>query len=435
MSAPRLVYADEKGNIFDHPQLGMAGASAGDWQPVDERQCIPLPEGSELFLLPRRQPVGVGPDGEFEVLESDPQSSHQGVCAVAAFMAPAHTATLSAAYRTLPGAPNLPLFAYAAVGFMRGRFVVTGIRVDPLPRQDPGRFPPPERIQSQARQLLRKYGHNSLWRQLGTCALTYCCPAARNLMLGRWEAPLPTSPACNAACLGCLNHQPEGTFPCTQERLKYPPSAQEVAEVAIHHLTRGRDPLVSFGQGCEGEPLMMDELLAEAIHLIRRRCPEGSVNLNTNGSRPRVVRRLMEEGLSSIRVSLNSLIPERHQAYYRPQGWSLADALESLRVVKAAGGFTSINLLCLPGVTDRPEEAEALFQLVEQTGLDLIQWRNLNIDPEIYLKHIGPLPPARPLGMENLMKQLRQRFPALRHGYFNPRLKKDPLKQRWVPVY
>ena len=36
---------------------------------------------------------------------------------------------------------------------------------------------------------------NRLFRHLETCALTYGCPAAKNLFLCRYEAPLPTSPA------------------------------------------------------------------------------------------------------------------------------------------------------------------------------------------------------------------------------------------------
>ncbi len=425
MSRPSLVFADDQGNIFDHPDLDLVGSAAGAWEPVDERQCIPLPEGSELFLLPGRLPVGMSSRGRFDVLETQPGGEGR-VIAVAAFMAPAYTATLNAAYHTTPGAPPLPLFAYAAVGFSRGRFVVTGLRVDLLPRQDPARFPSPERITKAAQRLLRTYPDNRLWQHLGKCALTYCCPAARNLALGRWEAPLPTAPVCNASCLGCLSHQPEGRFPVTQERMKFAPNPAEVAEVALHHFHKGRDPLVSFGQGCEGEPLTNGELLAESISLIRAQRKRGTINLNTNGSRPEVVARLMREGLSSIRVSLNSLVPERHQAYFRPQGWSLQDAIESIRQVKRAGGHASINLLTMPGVTDRPEEVAALISLIESTKLDLIQWRNLNIDPEAYLKRLELSKPEQRLGIAQLIDELRARFPRLKHGYFNPKLPESP---------
>ncbi|MCB2227553.1 MAG: radical SAM protein [Desulfarculaceae bacterium] len=422
MSIVHLLYADQDGNILDHPGLALAGSAGGRWETVDEKQCIPLPPGSELFLLPGRRPVGVNPDGGFEVVTEDPSGGDGPVSAVAAFVAPAHTATLWAAYDRLPDAPNLPLFAYAAVGFARGRMLATAIRVDPLPRQDPERFPPPQRLQSAAQRILRRFGDNRLMQHLGHCAMGYGCPAARNLMLGRWEAPLPTASACNAGCLGCISSQPEGVFPVTQERITFTPYPEEVAEVALHHFATGRDPLVSFGQGCEGEPLTQGDLLEESIRLIRAKEPKGTVNLNSNGSLPGVVSRLMEAGLSSIRVSVNSLVPERHQAYYQPRGWSLQDAIESIKVVKAAGGHTSLNLLTMPGVTDRPEEFEALAQVVADTGLDLIQWRNLNIDPEVYLETLGLQPPTERMGIPQMIAALKLRFRALKHGYFNPKL-------------
>ena len=422
MNAPRLLYADEEGNIFDHPEMAMCGSAGGKWEKVEAEDCIPLPEGSELFLLPQRLPVGVNSKGRITPVEYNPDEPEERVTAVAAFMAPAHTATLWAAYKTVGNAPNLPLFAYAAVGFHEGQFVVTGLRVDPLPRQDPGRFPTPDRLQAAARRLLRQYKNNRLWQHLGTCAMTYGCPAAKNLVLGRWEAPLPTSPVCNADCIGCLSYQPSGTFPCTQERIDFAPLPEEVAEVALHHFGQKRDPLVSFGQGCEGEPLMQADLLARSIRQIRQKEPNGTINLNTNGSRPDQVRRLMGAGLSSIRVSLNSLIPERHATYYRPKGWSLDQAIESLREVKKAGGFASINLLTMPGLTDREEEVEALVRIIEDVRLDLIQWRNINIDPEIYLRALEIDPDGKRVGIAQLIERLRKDYPSLRHGYFNPKL-------------
>ena len=42
---------------------------------------------------------------------------------------------------------------------------------------------------------------------------------ARAFALGRHEAPLPTSVACNAQCVGCLSLQPDGAFRAAHERL------------------------------------------------------------------------------------------------------------------------------------------------------------------------------------------------------------------------
>jgi pyruvate-formate lyase-activating enzyme len=428
LKPPNLLYADEKGNIFDLPDLFLAGSAGGALEPVSPDMCIPLPEGSELFLLPGRLPVGVDGHGDFSVVEDDPARPGRPVTAVAAFMAPAHTALLNTAFQSTPGAPNLPLFAYVPVGLSGGRFVVPAMRVDPSPRQDCDQFPPAQRIAAPARRLMRRYRNNRLWQHLGTCALTYCCPAARNLMLGRWEAPLPTSKACNASCLGCLNDQPPERFAKTQDRMSFTPDPKEVAQVAMHHFDNAKDPLVSFGQGCEGEPLLAGEVIAESVELMRKNLKQGTINLNTNGSLPHMVERIRRQGLSSIRVSLNSLVPKRHQTYYQPRGWSLSDAIESIKVMKQLGGFVSINLLCMPGLTDRPEEVKALKELISQTKLDMIQWRNLNIDPVYYLDALDLEPPEKRLGMDKLIQSLKQEFPRLRHGYFNPMLQNTAFR-------
>jgi hypothetical protein len=52
----------------------------------------------------------------------------------------------------------------------------------------------------------------------------------------------------------------------------------------------------------------------------------------------------------------------------------------------------------------------------------MIQWRNLNYDPLQYFRDLkleGKSPKF--LGMAELMDRIRQEFPRLRMGYFNPR--------------
>ncbi|MBU1741492.1 MAG: radical SAM protein [Proteobacteria bacterium] len=354
-------------------------------------------------------------------------TAHRGgpVRAVAAFVAPAHTVGLLAAYRRLAGAPVLPLFAYAAVGFRDGRFYVAAARVDPDQRQDPAGFDP-ELIIARARDKAGRHPDNRLWEHLiSNCALTYGCPAAKNLVLGRDEAPLPTARTCNAACLGCLSLQPEDSPVCvTQPRLTFTPTPEEVAEVAASHLSVASRAVVSFGQGCEGEPLLGAELLEESIRLIRRQTSRGTINLNTNGSRPEVVARLARVGLDSIRVSVNSLDPGTYAAYYRPRGYSLEEVLESVRVMKRGGKFAALNLLHLPGVTDTPGEVERLGRFAAETDLDLIQLRNLNLDPDYYFQAVGPPPQEEPLGLATMMARLEKLAPNLGFGYFNPCL--DP---------
>jgi pyruvate-formate lyase-activating enzyme len=425
MAATRLVFADESGQIFDHPSLEMSGASAGSCERVGGEALIPLPPGSELFVLPGRLPVGYAPEcSRFEVVRDNPYGAGGRIQAVAAFMAPAYTQILAAAYQSERDAPVLPLFSYTAVGWQDGGFQVAGMRVDPLPRQDSDRFDL-RAMKRRAKQALARNRDNRLMQHLGICALTYGCPAAKNYFLGRWEAPLPTSPRCNAACLGCISLQRRSPICATQERIAFVPSPEEIAEVGAPHLKKAEGPVVSFGQGCEGEPLLQGKTLATAIELMRRQSSRGTINLNTNGSLPKVVARLRRSGLDSIRVSMNSARADFYRRYYRPRGYSFAQVKESLLAVKAEGGFASINLLTLPGFTDEEEEVEALLRLIDETCLDFIQMRNLNIDPEWYLRGIDYRPGGRRLGIPAMMERIRRCHPEVRFGYFNPCLKAD----------
>jgi wyosine [tRNA(Phe)-imidazoG37] synthetase (radical SAM superfamily) len=420
MAAARLVFADESGQVFDHPGLEMTGASAGSWEQVERGALIPLPPGSELFVLPGRLPVGYNPKLQrFEVVRENPYGAGGKIQAVAAFMAPAYTQILAAAYQSERNAPVLPLFSYTAVGWHEGGFRVAGVRVDPLPRQDSDRFDP-RAMHQRAKRALARNRENRLIQHLGTCALTYGCPAAKNYFLGRWEAPLPTSPRCNAACLGCISLQRQSPICATQERIAFVPSPEEIAGVGAAHLEKAEAPVVSFGQGCEGEPLLQGKTLAVAIEIMRRHSGRGTINLNTNGSLPKVVARLRRSGLDSIRVSMNSARSDFYHRYYRPRGYSFTALRESLVAMKADGGFTSINLLTLAGFTDEEEEVEALLRLIDETGLDLIQLRNLNIDPEWYLRGIEYRPGGKRLGILEMMSRIRRCHPRVQFGYFNP---------------
>lgn len=442
---PRLVMADAAGNVVDAPGLLMVCRRGGQWGLPRPDELMPLPEESELFLLPGRRAVGLDPEsGTMEAVDG---------LAVAAFAAPAHTLSAHPAYVTEEGAPLLPLFAYGAVGYARGRFWVCARKVDDDPRQQFGHIRPAS-IERQADALLREHPDNRLIRHIiENCVRRYSCPAARNFALGRFEAPLPSSRACNARCRGCISSR-EADSPLTvtpQCRLAFTPTPEELVKVMrVHERRETATPIYSFGQGCEGDPLLNADLLVESVRLFRGATDpaawsgHGTVNCNTNASRPDAVARLAEAGLTSLRVSLNSALPARYMRYYRPADYDFGDVVESIRVARRQGIFVSLNLLYFPGITDTEAELEALARLVGENGVSMIQWRNLNIDPEWYWQSmtdasepeprmsggngLSPVPPGArcrtegeaSMGLSALMKRLRRLCPWLRYGYFNP---------------
>lgn len=427
-SRPVLIYADAEGRIIDWPELEMVGRGGGGWRRLQPRDWIPMPEGSELFLLPSRLPVGYSPsDKRFQVVARDPFNPSKPVQAVAAFIAPAHTQIYSAAYQTLANAPLLPLFAYTAVGWHDDQFVVAAIRVDADERQDFRHFNA-RHIERNARRKMKNEVGNRLIQHLGKCALSYGCPAARNLFMERWEAPLPTSPACNARCLGCISLQRRRDLRATQDRIGFVPTAEEIAGVAVPHLKKAPRAVVSFGQGCEGEPLLQEKTIDSSIRIMRQETPRGTINVNTNGSLPGAVEKLCRAGMNSMRVSLNSCRPEYYHAYFNPRGYSFSDVRRSISTAKHHGTFVSLNYFVLPGFTDQEEELSSLCSLVDETGIDLIQMRNLNIDPEWYLDSLHVDQRRRSLGIRRLLELIKERFPDIRLGYFNPSLDPEAKK-------
>lgn len=412
--SPYLLYSDGNGNIFEDTSLYAIGRAGWDAMPVDVNDWIELPDGGNLYELPQRKAIGI-----------DVKSGEMRLCekgwAVAAFVPPAHTCLYVAAFESEPDAETLPLFCYTAAGWYNDQFYVTAVRVEADIRQECAGYDE-EVIESGAERLMKAYPENRLVRHLmENCCQTYNCPAARNFAMSRWECPVPVSPACNANCLGCISFQPpEESIVSPQDRLTFKPTAEEIVEFTVPHLETAPYPIISFGQGCEGEPLLMWETIREAIIEIRKHTTKGSININTNGSMPKALKALCEVGLNSIRVSTNSVRKQIYEPYYRPNNYRFEDIIESLKVVNSYGGWTSINYFVFPGVTDTVEEYEALRQMIKDTGLKMIQWRNFNIDPDWYLGKLGITETGELLGIKQVMDLIREEFPDLKFGYFNP---------------
>lgn len=412
--SPYILYSDGKGNIFEDTSLYVVGRSGWDAMPIPEDEWIELPEGGSLYELPDRRGIGI------DVVTGEMRLCEKG-WAVAAFIPPAHTGLYVAAFEAIPDAQTLPLFCYTAAGWHNEKFYVPAVRIERDIRQDCSGYNE-EKIQDGVKDMLEAYPHNRLVKHIAeNCALTYHCPAARNYFMGRWECPIPSSPACNANCIGCISFQPETEeIFSSQDRLTFKPTAAEIVEYTVPHLETAPYPIVSFGQGCEGEPLLMWETIRESIIEIRKHTPKGSININTNGSKPDAVAKLVEVGLDSIRVSLNSVRKEIYTRYYQPNNYKFEDIIESLRVVRQNGGWASINYFVFPGMTDSVEEYEALREVIKYTDLSMIQWRNFNIDPDWYLGKIGVADTGECLGMKQLMDLIHEEFPNVKFGYYNP---------------
>lgn len=421
-----LVYADEQGNVYDHSELYGLARSGDMVVEILDDELIPLPEGATLVGLPSTRAIGMDPEtGEMMPLE-------QGYTAVGALLPQGYTRLCLPGYVKSDKEYKLPLFGYSAVVWKDGGFYTTARITD-----DPEKWNPVncdlDDLEFGVKSLRERYPENRLYEHLSNCALGYECLTASNTFLNRWEGAVPVSYSCNAGCFGCISEQPDDSgFVSPQTRMNFRPSVDELVQVMMEHL-KTPESIISFGQGCEGEPSTQAKIIIEAMREVRAQTDMGYININTNAGLTDFIRGIVDAGLDLMRVSTISALDDHYNAYYKPRGYTLANVEKSLRYATDQGVYTSINYLIFPGVTDREEELEAMIEFVRRTGLKLIQLRNLNIDPESYLELI---PPAQGeiLGMKQAIEIMQEELPDVVIGSYThvppagqARPKKKPL--------
>lgn len=405
----RLCVADRGGELHVRDEMRPAARSGAAVVPLRDEDVQPLPAGATVAHLPGRRALAV--DHRGDAVELD-----ERWLPVAAILPVGHLRTLLPASRPEPHAPRLPLFGYAAVAEREGQLVAAALRTDSFAWWEPRRHTTSD-LPAAVSAARRALPGNRLVDHLARCALEYRCYTAQNTFLRRYEAALPASPACNADCLGCISLQSDGGVPAPQERMGFAPTPAELGDLAGYFLGGGEEAaIVSFGQGCEGEPLTRGRLLVEATRRIHARHPRATVHVNSNGSRPRVLERMIAAGCSSVRISAISFTAPIFRAYYRPVGYGLEEVVECGRVMHRAGGQVCLNLLTFPGVTDTPAELAATVAACREMGVDQVQWRSLNVDHDWLVSLLPELEPG--IGMAAALVTLRDRLPGVSHGNF-----------------
>jgi wyosine [tRNA(Phe)-imidazoG37] synthetase (radical SAM superfamily) len=418
-SAPKLLCADPAGKVVEHPYLLATVRSGEELMPAGAG-AIPLPEAGRLVHLPGRLPVGVHPEtGELELVRELEVGRKSFVPnAVGALLPPGYTRTF------LPGevkgdGPVLPQWAYTGAAWGRSGPIAYAMHTDRRAHWDPERYSTGD-LKGLVDAHLERFQGNRVLKQLRTCALLYRCFTSQNVFYCRDEGAIPASVMCNARCVGCISDQPPDGPPASHERMDDGPSAEEMGEIGLWHLTRapGRT-MVSFGQGCEGEPLTRWKQIAGAIRYMRERTDRGSININTNASLTEGLSALFDAGLDAVRVSLNSAVKGLYEAYYRPVKYGWEDVEASIALARKREAYLALNLLTFPGVTDREGEVEALTTLITRYHVDQVQTRSLCIDPLQYLdvaREQGAGGEA--IGIRAMLRRFKQAAPWLVIGNF-----------------
>ena len=405
----RLIYATDEGELHEDRALRAIGASG--LQSARLGRMLPLPSGATLALLPGCRALALDPEGQVTL---HPDESARPV---AALLPTGYTRLLTPAYEKERGAGHLPLFGYTAVAGIHGKLFAAALSLDPGGSWDPATHNTPE-LANVVQARLEAEPQNRLLAHHAHCATAYGCYTAQNLFYRKDEMAIAVSVACNAQCVGCISEQLDDiTEP--HDRIRFTPTVDEIVSLALPHLLTAPNPIVSFGQGCEGEPLLRARLIGRAIRDLRRRTQRGQLHINTNGSNPRALQQLIEAGLDSVRLSIFSARKANHIAYYGPRNYGLAEMEECLRLARRQGLHTSVNLLAYPGFTDCPSEAQALVDFFRRSEVQMVQLRTLNMDRELLEEKVGfPREPA--MGIWPFMQHLRDEIPSITLGSHTP---------------
>ena len=387
----QAVHTDRSGRVFVAADYGAAGLDGPTAAGLD--RAVPLPAHAELVPLADRAAVGLDRRGL-------PRSLGAARWALGAILPPGYLRTHVPAAAVAPNAAALDPLPYAAVGAdSRGELVVAAVRVGPAGGPPQG---PPDLADAINRRL-RTEPSNRLLRQLARCARDYSCSAARNAFLGQGDCALPLgAPATeDAAPLVALRRRDERA-PLEPVALRV--GAADAAAVAIAHLAGGGES-VSFGQACEGEPLERIRDVADVSARIRRQTGRGAIVLRTSGSAAAAIGRAADAGVDRVAVRIASANGPTYERVHRPSGYRWTDVRATLRALSARRLPTTVELLTLPGLSDRATEAVALLALLGElpAGTDL-RLAALAADPYALLARLTG---GETIGMTALVERLR----------------------------
>ena len=399
------LIADERGNIFDEPQAQGVGRQGEKFFKLKPEDLIPLPESADLMFLPQRRAIGFK-HGEFVALNGR---------AVSAILPQGFTRTHLPAFQKNSRAKILPLYGYTAVVLYKDELHAAALKTDENFKWNPENFNTPA-LKKFIRRVKKDLPDNRIVEQVAHCSLEWHCLTAQNLFYRRWECGVPTSPVCNANCLGCISLQAAECCPSPQSRINFLPTVEEISAVGIYHLSHAREGIISFGQGCEGEPSLQAENISAAIKKIRATTSRGQININTNAGNTAGIKKIVDAGLDSMRVSIISANAENYQKYYRA-GYNLDAVKNSIRYALEKKVHVSLNLLYMPGFNDRADEFAAWKNFLDELPVQMIQVRNLNYDPDEFFSVMGH--DENFLGTKKFLRELKKNFPALTIGNFS----------------
>lgn len=365
------MHSDRSGRVFLSADYGAAALDGAAPQALE--RAAALPEAGALVPLADRPAIGIDRRGH-------PRPLGRARWALAAVLGSTSVRTHLPACEIPAGVGPLEPLPYSAVGAREGGDLVVAALAPATP------VGAADGLAERVGARLRAEPANRALRQLARCARDYGCPFARNAFLGRDEAALPLgAPGTDAGAPLVAPRRRDERAPLVPGALRAP--GADAAAVAVAHLAGG-GAAVSFGHACEGEPLGMARTVADVAARIRARSG-GPIRLRTAGSSAAALARVIEAGVDEVAVALASARPATYERVHRPAGYRWSDVRSALRIATEKGAALTIELLLLPGLTDRAAEADALLELLgELPPGTALRYIDLSADPYALLARL-----------------------------------------------
>ena len=411
---PSLLFADRQGNIYDHPSLKMAVRSENYNFVPYETELIDLPESSKLYFMPNTQPVAYNQD-----LAN--METFSGGTGISALLPQGYLRLFLPASKKLGNEP-LPSYAYTAVGWLNGKFAVPAIKIDDDSEWNPSNYDFTDAFRFKANGLIKKYPENRIYKYLSICANENGSLAARNVFMGKGECPIPVSQETELSLCG----KAEGV-----KKLNFTPSVKEIVEVALNHHAVSPKSIISFGAFCDGDPLDEAELIAKSVQMIKKKAPELTININSNCTSPEKLKQLLDAGIDSLRVGMNSANHTTYEMFYSPTGYDFGDVLKSIELANKYKIYVTLGLLTIPGMNDREGEVNILMDFLGAYNIDLIQLLDLSADADLLFDKLK-FKTEEILGIKNMLKLIKRKNKNVRFGCFN-RTKENFFKDFGLP--
>ncbi|HUQ17509.1 MAG TPA: radical SAM protein [Candidatus Saccharimonadales bacterium] len=367
------LHTDRTGRIVVAADYGAAAQAGGPARAFAEG--IPLPPRARVVPLPDRDALGMDRHGR-------PRSLGAGRWAVGAILGPGHLRTQLPACTGRDDAAPLEPQGYAAVAAgADGALIVAAVPTG----EGPAPVAPTEVALAAAITAgLRAHPSSAALRQLARRAREHEDAGTSALFL----------------------HQGDGPLPVSGDRI----TAADLADLAIAHLAAGGTG-VTFGLAGDPDPLTRPRVVADAASRIREAIPSARIAVRTNAAAAAAIARVAEAGVDRLVIPLASARPETYERLHPARVSRWPDVRSGFRQAVACGLPVTIELLVLPGLTDRAEEADALVALLrELPSGSAVRLRDLVADPYVLLR---ANPGSEPLGIEVLLARLRTEASAV----------------------